>query len=206
MREMKEQDIRKLWEYLGSFEIERNYEERSKIFLFAVCIFFLTALIASGSFLFDRRFDIYHKMTNAQAKESAEMENRENDHLNMDIDSVNKYKMKSQEDICADSKGKKQTSFLCGKDDEEELKKIAEEEKREAIRMSEKRKPKVRGPMPYVFKKDSMGRKVCNKKNDHPSKSDKNKKGHMDMECCLDPDEIPNPNCYYSPSKYGKYL
>ncbi|MFA5777458.1 MAG: hypothetical protein WC906_03405 [Parcubacteria group bacterium] len=68
--------------------------------------------------------------------------------------------------------------------------------------------PVVRAPMPYVYDVDSLGRKVCNHKHDHPHKSDKkdHKKGHMDMECCLDPDEVPNPNCYYDPDVYGKYL
>lgn len=65
---------------------------------------------------------------------------------------------------------------------------------------------KINAPSPYMYKKDSAGRKVCNKKNDHPSKSKQNKKKHLDMECCLDPDEYPNPNCYYPPEKYGKYL
>jgi len=66
----------------------------------------------------------------------------------------------------------------------------------------------VRAPMPFVYTKDSQGRRVCNHKNDHPQKSDKksHKQGHMDMECCLDPDETPNPHCYYDPKKYGKYL
>lgn len=66
--------------------------------------------------------------------------------------------------------------------------------------------PKIDAPMPFVYAKDSLGRLVCNKKNDHPGKSKQNKKKHMDMECCLDPDEYPNPHCYYSPDKYGKYL
>ncbi|MFA6183668.1 MAG: hypothetical protein WC682_01035 [Parcubacteria group bacterium] len=65
--------------------------------------------------------------------------------------------------------------------------------------------PKPTAPMPYSYKKVD-GKRVCAKKNDHPSKSDKNKGKHLDMECCLDPDEYPNPNCYYSVSKYGKYL
>lgn len=60
--------------------------------------------------------------------------------------------------------------------------------------------------MPKTETKSFNGLRVCAKSNDKPSKSDKNKKGHMDMECCLDPDEIPNPNCYYDPKKYGKYL
>lgn len=65
---------------------------------------------------------------------------------------------------------------------------------------------KINAPSPYIYKKDSAGRKVCNKKNDHPGKSKENKKRHLDMECCLDPDEYPNPNCYYPIEKYGKYL
>lgn len=65
--------------------------------------------------------------------------------------------------------------------------------------------PKVTAPMPVSFKMEN-GRRVCDKKNDHPSKSKQHKGKHLDMECCLDPDEYPNPNCYYPPSKYGKYL
>lgn len=68
-------------------------------------------------------------------------------------------------------------------------------------------KPKITAPKPIATtKRDAQGRMVCAKKNDHPAKSDKNKKKHLDMECCLDPDEYPNPHCYYPPSKYGKYL
>lgn len=66
--------------------------------------------------------------------------------------------------------------------------------------------PKVSAPMPYIYKKDALGRRVCSTKGDKPHKSKKHKGRHMDMECCLDPDEYPNPNCYYSPEKYGKYL
>jgi hypothetical protein len=66
-------------------------------------------------------------------------------------------------------------------------------------------KPRIVAPLPASF--DVVGgRRVCAKKNDKPSKSNQHKGKHMDMECCLDPDEYPNPNCYYSPQKYGKYL
>lgn len=69
------------------------------------------------------------------------------------------------------------------------------------------RKPiKPNAPDPDIYKRDSEGRKVCAMKNDKPSKSKIHKKVHMDMECCLDPDEIPNPHCYYPQSKYGKFL
>ena len=65
---------------------------------------------------------------------------------------------------------------------------------------------KVDAPQSAWYKRDDLGRKVCAKKNDKPGKSKKDKKKHMDMECCLDPDEYPNPHCYYDPGKYGKYL
>jgi hypothetical protein len=74
-----------------------------------------------------------------------------------------------------------------------------------------KSKPVVAGktrssaPMPLSYATEN-GRLVCAKKNDHPAKSNKGKGKHLDMECCLDPDEYPNPHCYYPPSKYGKYL
>lgn len=66
-------------------------------------------------------------------------------------------------------------------------------------------KPVIKAPMPVAFKRVG-GRLVCDKKDDKPGKSKQNKKKHMDMECCLDPDEYPNPHCYYDPGKYGKYL
>ena len=66
-------------------------------------------------------------------------------------------------------------------------------------------KPRINAPFPLVFKR-SGGRLVCSNKNDHPSKSKQNKGKHLDMECCLDPDEYPNPHCYYPTDKYGKYL
>jgi hypothetical protein len=67
---------------------------------------------------------------------------------------------------------------------------------------------RITAPKPAVFEKDALGRMVCNKKHDKPGKSKINNKGkiHMDMECCLDPDEYPNPHCYYDPKKYGKYM
>lgn len=66
-------------------------------------------------------------------------------------------------------------------------------------------KPKITAPMPASYKVVD-GKLVCEKNKDKPSKSKKNKGRHLDMECCLDPDEYPNPWCYYDPAKYGKYL
>lgn len=68
-----------------------------------------------------------------------------------------------------------------------------------------KRPAAIHVPMPYIYKTEN-GRKVCATKNDHPRKSKKGKGTHMDMECCLDPDEYPNPHCYYPPEKYEKLL
>lgn len=76
----------------------------------------------------------------------------------------------------------------------------------EISRVVVKPKPKINAPMPAWYVRDQYGRLVCAKKNDKPSKSKTNKKKHLDMECCLDPDEYPNPHCYYDPAKYGKYL
>jgi len=70
-----------------------------------------------------------------------------------------------------------------------------------------KPQPKITAPHPAsATKRDSQGRMVCAKKDDNPSKSKSGKKKHLDMECCLDPDEYPNPWCYYPPEKYGKLL
>lgn len=79
------------------------------------------------------------------------------------------------------------------------------------VRIVDMAKPVVRNkiitaPMPRSYEKDSLGRLVCGKRNDHPQKSDQGKGKHMDMECCMDPDEYPNPHCYYDSDKYGKYL
>lgn len=50
------------------------------------------------------------------------------------------------------------------------------------------------------------GKNVCGKTNDHPKKSKRNPRGHIDSECCLDPDETPNSLCYYPPAKYGNLI
>lgn len=64
---------------------------------------------------------------------------------------------------------------------------------------------RANAPLPVKFKWEN-GRRVCEKDNDKPKKSKKGKGHHLDMECCLDPDEDPNPHCYYPPEKYGDLL
>lgn len=112
-----------------------------------------------------------------------------------------------------------QSSEMCGANVKNEI--LEAEERRiaqklltaqraaqEAKRRSMQGIARTSAPMPATFTVDAAGRRVCEKKNDKPRKSKENNKGkiHMDMECCLDPDEIPNPNCYYDPGKYRKYL
>lgn len=63
--------------------------------------------------------------------------------------------------------------------------------------------PGIRAGYPLSYKKDAQGRLVCATKNDKPAVSKKDKPTHIDMECCLDPDEIPNPHCYYGSQYQG---
>jgi hypothetical protein len=79
-------------------------------------------------------------------------------------------------------------------------------ENTDIIRPTAQQIARSRSPKPVTYKRDSLGRMVCEKDNDKPRKSKQNKGMHLDMECCLDPDEYPNPHCYYDPAKYGKYL
>lgn len=56
--------------------------------------------------------------------------------------------------------------------------------------------PKFSARRPVAAKKVG-GKLVCAKKHDDPHKSDQGKGKHLDLECCLDPDEYPNPWCSY---------
>lgn len=64
-------------------------------------------------------------------------------------------------------------------------------------------RPKPKPPVPKITARKPVaakrvgGKLVCAKKNDKPQKSDKGKGKHLDLECCLDPDEYPNPWCSY---------
>ncbi len=59
---------------------------------------------------------------------------------------------------------------------------------------------------PTEHRMDTYGRMVCAHDDDAPKKSTRDKPVHKDMQCCLDPDEIPNPFCYYPRREYGKLL
>ena len=64
------------------------------------------------------------------------------------------------------------------------------------VRPQPKSKPRITARKP-VSAKIVGGKLVCAKKNDKPGKSKKGKGKHLDLECCLDPDEYPNPWCTY---------
>ena len=64
------------------------------------------------------------------------------------------------------------------------------------VRPQAKSKPRITAKRP-VSAKVAGGKLVCAKKNDKPRKSKQNKGKHLDLECCLDPDEYPNPWCAY---------
>lgn len=58
--------------------------------------------------------------------------------------------------------------------------------------------PFAQAPEISVKTRKVNGRRVCEDKNDKGNKSkQKGKDVHIDKECCLDPDEVPNPLCYY---------
>ena len=56
--------------------------------------------------------------------------------------------------------------------------------------------PKTMDIYPLSFDKKN-GKLVCWKKHDKPHMSHKYSGTHVDRQCCLDPDEIPNPWCTY---------
>lgn len=70
---------------------------------------------------------------------------------------------------------------------------IVVKEKKEEIADGEK--PIVKKATPPRRVLAPLGR--CPHKNDHPRKSRTKKHRHMDEDCCMDPDEWPNPRCQY---------
>ncbi len=58
--------------------------------------------------------------------------------------------------------------------------------------------PFAQAPPISAKTREENGRRVCEHKSDKGNKSKQDGKDvHIDRECCLDPDEIPNPRCYY---------
>lgn len=96
---------------------------------------------------------------------------------------------------CQKNKLEGKSSELCGKYEkdealEKELKKIDDQAKARMI---------VRPRNP------AAGKGRCAHPEDKPRKS-KEKGKHMDEDCCPDPDEYPDPKCYYTPAGYALML
>lgn len=69
-----------------------------------------------------------------------------------------------------------------------------------------KRFPGATYPAPFPDSyKVKNGKLVCKKKDDKPGKSKQGKSQHWDQQCCLDPDEWPNPFCTYDPEILRKF-
>lgn len=75
-----------------------------------------------------------------------------------------------------------------------------------AARAAQARRLLSAAPKPLAETKTVDGKRVCATKNDKPHKSHKTDEPHMDMECCPDPDEWPNPHCYYTPEQLSWML
>lgn len=204
LKELKEEDFdRAVFKIIEKLKIKKLAEEESRPILGSVFIAVFLAWAIYNLFVAPIAHSEEKDISNGQTKENINLSIPEGSEINkIHARILNGYKLKSSEKKCEEDKNNKYSSNLCGKDNEEEI----ERQRLERIKAVVKIKPVIKAPMPYVYEKDSLGRRVCNKKNDHPGKSKQNKKKHMDMECCLDPDEYPNPNCYYDPEKYGKYL
>jgi hypothetical protein len=126
----------------------------------------------------------------AKVREKPEIDNQRDSEMKMDVKVINDYKLKSSEEQCAEDKGQKKDSDLCGKDDEEEVKKI----ERQA---TAQRAARIAAFHPRVVTLS------CRESNyGHPSRSDTKGK-HMDEDCCPDPDEWPKPGCVYDAHGYS---
>lgn len=201
---------RSFWKKIeGNFHFSETLTEEAKLFLAGIFAVAAVLWIGNGDIVLVAHSEQDAEITNARVKESLDIEEAAS--LKLDAETPDEYSAKSQDEQCAEDKEQKKSSELCGKDDEGELKKIAEEIRKEKERTARAAsysaaQPVIRSArLPADFKVVA-GRRVCGKSNDHPGKSNKGKGKHMDMECCLDPDEYPNPNCHYSLEKYGKYL
>lgn len=130
------------------------------------------------------------------------------------LDETNFFDVVTGENILDFKKDKLETKNAEVKEvsDEVEIKSKEVEEKNEIIKKTATSSNKqassrigVSGPILSEIKIVN-GKNMCKDVNDKPRESKKTSKVHVDAECCLDPDEIPNSNCYYSPEKYGSLI
>ena len=83
---------------------------------------------------------------------------------------------------------------------------VADSVKKKLIKPKKIAPKVINAPPPRAETKKVNGLRVCAKKNDHGRESHKGSQPHMDRECCPDPDEWPNPHCYYTPEQLSRML
>lgn len=83
---------------------------------------------------------------------------------------------------------------------------VADSVKKKLIKPKKIAPKVINAPLPRAETKKVNGLRVCTKKNDHGHESHNGSHPHMDRECCPDPDEWPNPRCYYTPEQLSRML
>lgn len=177
----------------NKFKLEGFLTEEMKLFLVGFFIVCSAIWIENNGII-----QVVHsedlKIANAQAIEKIEapvLEEGENKKI--DAKALNEYKLIPPETKCEEDKGQRKSSDLCGKDDEEELKKIEKERKEKVARAIASQKPRI---VKVSCREEDLG---------DPSKSDTKGK-HVDEDCCPDPDEWPKPGCVYNAEGYAIML
>jgi hypothetical protein len=198
----KEKEYESIWKFINNFKVNDSFSEELKIVLTVVFMVVSAIWLGDRSAIPIARSDD-SGITNAQtkepleaketAKEVVDVEKKESNEKKADVKAANEYKLKTSEESCKEDKDQKKSSDLCGKDDEEEVKKIEQEKEKEIKVRLENSKPRV-------------VRLSCPESNyGHPSKSDTKGK-HKDEDCCPDPDEWPKPGCVYDAHGYSIML
>jgi hypothetical protein len=184
-RDLKEEDLEMIWKKIKNELTGFTFEEKK---VFAASFLVLLALLwLNGNKFASVAHSEEEIMTNAISKGTINNDSKgDNISGNHDVKNINEYKLKSPEEKCKEDKANKQASDLCGKDDEEEVKKM-----------------KAAEATAKVIAKPRVVRLSCRESNyGHPSRSDTKGK-HMDEDCCPDPDEWPRPGCSYDAHGYG---
>jgi hypothetical protein len=95
---------------------------------------------------------------------------------------------------CQRNKLERESSELCGKYEKDEVL------ERELKKIDDQARAKILARNPAV------GKGRCADPKDDPQKSQQGKGKHTDEDCCPDPDEYPDPRCYYTPAGYALML
>jgi hypothetical protein len=83
---------------------------------------------------------------------------------------------------------------------------VADSVKKKLIKPKKIAPKVINAPPPRAETKKVNGLRVCAKRNNHGHESHNGSRSHMDRECCPDPDEWPNPHCYYTPEQLSRML